>query len=54
MNKIEIYNKSKNKTCSICNKDIPISEIIQNKVEITITKRRSIIFAHKDCINWKG
>lgn len=54
MNKIEIYKKAGNKTCSICNKDIPISEIIENKVEITQTKRNSIIFAHKNCINWKG
>lgn len=54
MNKIEIYNKAGNKTCSICNKYIPISEIIQNKVEISFTKRKTIILAHKNCINWKG
>lgn len=54
MNKIEIYKNASNKTCSICNKGIPISEIIQNKVEITFTKRNTIIFSHKNCINWKG
>lgn len=50
LNKIKLYKKANIKKCSICNKDITIKEVIENEIEVTITKRKTIILTHKSCI----
>lgn len=50
MNIQKEYEKCKNKKCVKCKKDITMKEIVENKIEMTITKRKTIILIHKDCL----
>lgn len=50
LDNIKLYKKANIKKCSICNKDITIKEVIENEIEVTITKRNTIILTHKSCI----
>ena len=50
IDKIKLYKKANIKKCSKCNKDITIKEVIENEIEVTITKRKTIILMHKSCI----
>ena len=44
------YYKTYNRNCSLCNKNIVIEEIRENKIIVSITKRKTILFAHKSCL----
>lgn len=48
INKFNAYKKSNSRKCIICNKNIYMNEL--NDIEVIQTKRKSIIFAHKNCI----
>ena len=48
LNKFNAYKKSNSRKCIICNKNIYMNEL--NDIEVIQTKRKSIIFAHKNCI----
>lgn len=50
MNKVKLYKECKNKTCAICNRDVDMKDIVENNVEISITKRETIILVHKNCL----
>ena len=50
MNIQKEYEKCQNKKCVKCKKDITMKEIVENKIEMTITKRKTIILIHKECL----
>ena len=50
MDKIKIYIKCNDKKCVSCHQDIIMKDVVDDKIEITITKRKSIILIHKSCL----
>lgn len=52
MDKFKLYQKS-NKECVICKKPISIKELVENQIEISVTRRKTIIVCHKKCIKSK-
>lgn len=50
MNIQKEYEKCQNKKCVKCRQDITMKDIVENKIEMTITKRKSIILIHKNCL----
>ena len=50
MDKIKVYIKCKDKKCVICHQDIIMKDVVDDKIEISITKRKSIILIHKSCL----
>lgn len=50
MDKIKVYIKCNDKKCVICHQDITMKDVVENTIELSITKRKTIILIHKNCI----
>lgn len=50
MNIQKEYEKCQNKKCVKCKQDITMKDIVENKIEMAITKRKTIILIHKNCL----
>lgn len=50
MNILKEFIKCQNKKCIKCLKDITMKDIVENKIEMSITKRKTIILIHKNCL----
>lgn len=50
MNIQKEYEKCKNKKCVKCKQDITMKDIVENKIGMTLTKRKTIILIHRKCL----